>query len=92
MYTRAVMSWVADEHDSRSIPFVQQSWSQVVLSARQFPQQTNNEDCGVFTLMAAEYFARGREVNFDQESMDFFRMRIAINIKKKKLARMIFSM
>jgi sentrin-specific protease 1 len=86
MYTRAVMRWIADEHDSRSIPFDQQSWSQVVLSASQFPQQTNNEDCGVFTLMAAEYFARGRKVNFDQESMDFFRMRIAINILKKEIS------
>ena len=37
--------------------------------------------------MAAEYFARGREVNFDQESMDFFRMRIAINILKKEISK-----
>ena len=85
-YTNAVMRWIADEHDSRSIQFDQQGWSQVILSASQFPHQTNNEDCGVFTLMAAEYFARGREVNFDQESMDFFRMRIAINILKKEIS------
>ena len=83
-YTRAVMRWIEDEHDSRSILFDHKSWSQVLLSASQFPHQKNFQDCGVFTLMAAEYFARGRKVNFDEKSMDFFRMRIAINFFKKR--------
>ena len=68
-----------------NVPLNTQDWSQVVLAKYQYPQQNNNDDCGIFTLMAAECLTKGLNIDFNSGHMGFFRRRIAINILKKVL-------
>ena len=44
------------------------------------PQQLNGHDCGVFTLMFAEYSSRDATFNFQQEHMQSFRAKIVADI------------
>ena len=44
------------------------------------PQQLNGHDCGVFTLMFAEYSARGAAFNFQQKHMQSFRAKIVADV------------
>jgi sentrin-specific protease 1 len=83
-FTKNILRWVSDEHMVRhNVPLNIQDWSQVVLAKHQYPQQTNNDDCGIFTLMAAECLTKGLNIDFNSGHMGFFRRRIAINILKK---------
>ena len=44
------------------------------------PQQTNSCDCGVFTLMFADYQSRNAPFTFDQRHMEYFRIRVVADI------------
>lgn len=48
-------------------------------------QQSNLQDCGVFTLMAADYYARNAPLDFGQAEMPYFRRRIAVEIAQNQL-------
>ena len=43
---------------------------------KRIPQQHNGCDCGVFTLLFANYVGRGAPMDFNQADIDDFRVRI----------------
>jgi sentrin-specific protease 1 len=49
------------------------------------PHQRNGCDCGVFTAKFADYLSENREFNFSQDDMPYFRRRMVLEIKYKKV-------
>ena len=49
------------------------------------PQQDNGGDCGVFSLILADFTAQCRELDYSQDDMPFFRLSIALAIFRKDL-------
>ena len=43
-------------------------------------RQDNSVDCGVFTVMYAEYLSRRSAIDFTQEDMEYFRCKVAYEI------------
>jgi len=48
--------------------------------ARNVPQQKNNNDCGVFSCMIAEYITRNAPITFSQDNVVYFRKKMALEI------------
>jgi sentrin-specific protease 1 len=49
------------------------------------PLQTNGYDCGVFALCAAEYRARGANLDYKEEDMPYFRQKMALELSKGEI-------
>ncbi|XP_078703251.1 uncharacterized protein LOC144928580 [Branchiostoma floridae x Branchiostoma belcheri] len=49
------------------------------------PRQQNGSDCGVFVCRYAEYVSRGATIDFSQEDMRVWRMRMVLEILMKDL-------
>lgn len=49
------------------------------------PQQLNSCDCGVFTLMFADYQSRDANFTFDQRHMEYFRIKVIADIMGTKV-------
>ena len=52
---------------------------------KDFPEQENTADCGMFVAKAAEFFTREQPVNFTQDDMPYFRKRMIWEIIKGTL-------
>ena len=52
---------------------------------KEFPQQENTADCGMFVAKAAEFFTRDTAVNFSQADMPYFRKRMIWEIINNRL-------
>ena len=59
------------------------SWTD--LNVKGIPQQNNGSDCGVFTIMFANYVAENRPFEFTFRDMPYFRRRIALEIAAQKV-------
>ena len=44
------------------------------------PRQSNDKDCGVFMLCAAEHISRNADLNFDSIHMIYYRKKIAYEV------------
>ncbi|GAU99265.1 hypothetical protein RvY_10293 [Ramazzottius varieornatus] len=56
-----------------------------VAEEEDIPQQKNMCDCGVFMLKFADFVSRGKNIDFNQEHMPYFRRRICYEILQNKL-------
>jgi sentrin-specific protease 1 len=45
-------------------------------SMKDWPQQENTADCGMFVAKVAEFFARDAAISFGQADMPYFRKRL----------------
>ena len=52
---------------------------------KNIPQQSNGYDCGVFTLVFADYVAADKSFDFSQSQMPFYRKKITFEILNGKL-------
>lgn len=52
---------------------------------KDIPCQKNTFDCGVFTCMYAEYLTRGKEFNFEQRHMTYFRKKMLYEICESEM-------
>ncbi|GAB4818844.1 hypothetical protein N2152v2_005890 [Parachlorella kessleri] len=67
--------YVADEYKSKRNQTVDTStWDRVF--PKNIPQQQNGCDCGVFTLLFADYAGRDAPMTFTQRDIDYFRVKI----------------
>lgn len=70
-----LMAWVRDEAADKKKPFDPAEWS---MPQCDVPQQTNQDDCGVFLCKFADFLSRGwQSFTFEQKHMNYFRSRIA---------------
>lgn len=49
------------------------------------PQQTNGVDCGIFTMLCADYRSDNLPLDYNQEEMVFFRKKIAADLYRGRL-------
>lgn len=85
-YLNALMKWVIDEAKFKYAKDVHRSeWK--LIYERNCPKQRNGFDCGMFTIMCADYLTDNLELLEDprgparmQESMPHFRQKIALDI------------
>eukprot|EP00891_Asterochloris_glomerata_P005549 jgi/Astpho2/5549/e_gw1.00079.275.1_t len=78
VHAEALKQYVHDEYEDKLQRDVDTSdWEVIVPDV---PQQLNGHDCGVFTLMFAEYSSRDVAFNFQQKHMQSFRAKIVADI------------
>ena len=80
---RNLRQYVIDEAKTyKSQVLSMDDWQDVAVNA---PRQSNGSDCGVFSLMFANYLCDGLPVSFTYTDMPYFRQRIALEIKHKQI-------
>ena len=76
-------NYLAEEHQVRKNCALNLSdWT--LTHAEDIPKQIN-DDCGIFTIKFAQYFARGSQMTFKEENMRYYRKRMVWEIKQKIL-------
>ncbi len=58
-----------------------------IIQLKNIPQQNNGYDCGVFTCAYAYYAVMNKEIDFGQEQMQYFRLKIIKELMKSKIPR-----
>uniref|UniRef100_A0AAF5D9B4 Ubiquitin-like protease family profile domain-containing protein n=1 Tax=Strongyloides stercoralis TaxID=6248 RepID=A0AAF5D9B4_STRER len=80
----AIKSYIKSEAaDKLKIDINLDEWT--AFHAQDVPQQGNGFDCGVFTCMFAEYQSRGRDFEFTQNDMPFFRQKMNMIIEELEI-------
>lgn len=76
---RALATYLCDERDDKKgEPFSQDGWELDCLF--DIPRQRNENDCGVFCCMFAEFVTRNQPITFRQKDMKYFRQKMACEI------------
>jgi len=74
-------SYMAQEHkDKRGVPIPPSLKWKKVCTTDETPRQKNGSDCGVFSIMFAEFLSLDLPLEFDQSNMALFRQRIALQL------------
>lgn len=80
----ALEQYLKDESlDKKKIEFDTSNFKKEFVS--DCPRQMNGSDCGVFSCMFAEYISRGRNITFSQQHMNYFRLKMVLEIVNGKL-------
>ena len=78
IYINALMQWIIDEAVNKNItPQERGDW---MFDNSTCPKQTNNCDCGIFTIMCANYNLDNLELSYNQNDMLNFKTKLGINI------------
>ena len=80
-YKNALLQWLIDEARNKNSTFDASEWE--LKSIKDCPQQHNGYDCGVFTIMCANFLSDNLpilETSYGQRNMALFRMKIACDI------------
>ena len=81
---QTLLNYLDAEHQARKECGLNLSeWT--LTHAQGIPQQNNFDDCGLFIIKYAQYFARGSRMTFRAEDMSYYRKRMVWEIKKKIL-------
>lgn len=91
-YMKGLMRWIKDEaKDSKRatkgwprMDPKEMDW-ELVSHSNEIPQQGNSFDCGMFTLIAADFLSDDLEFSYNQGNMPFFREKICYQIFKGEL-------
>ena len=87
LYRDAMMRWVVDEAKAKKgIAINEAEWKSIAVETT--PQQFNGTDCGVFTIMAADFLSDDLPVNeqtYGQANMPYFRQKIVNDMYRGKL-------
>jgi len=83
-YLNGALRYLGDEAKKRKIVFSPGDWK-LVSSDKYTPQQENGFDCGVFTIMFADFLTDNLPLAFSGEYMPLFRKKICANIIRDSL-------
>ena len=79
-----LLEYLRQEHmDKKKIDFDTSGFE--LENVKNIPGQTQEGDCGMFTLKYAEYLSRNASITFTQEDMPHFRRRIVYEIVNNKV-------
>jgi len=71
----ALLNYIGREHMfKKRRPIDLKIWAKEMV--KDWPEQENTADCGMFVVKAAEFFSRDAPVKFSQEDMPYFRKRM----------------
>lgn len=88
-YLEAILQWLVDEARDKKGQGLDKGldkggWA-LVDRERHVPQQQNDYDCGVFSIMCADYLSDDLPLEYAQKDMDDARVKIAAAIKRGRL-------
>lgn len=90
-YLEAIMRYIKDEHQAKKgTPIDMSDWEIVSCKRNETPQQHNGYDCGVFSIMFADFLSDNLELHFSQEDISDMRLKIALAIHSGQLSYPIF--
>jgi Ulp1 family protease len=78
-YTDALFRWIQDEAVTRGLNINMEEWTTYSRS-HEIPQQGNGFDCGVFTIIAADFLSDNLPLLYSQSDMESFRLKIILRI------------
>ncbi|RKP14754.1 hypothetical protein BJ684DRAFT_8060, partial [Piptocephalis cylindrospora] len=80
----ALSDYLAEEHlEKKKEPLDMSQWR--IVFEMDCPAQMNGYDCGVFTIMAAEFLSRNAPLTYAQQDMQMLRRKIILEISEGKL-------
>ena len=85
-YTKALVKFFCDESKSRKgVEMSEQEWGVSASDRRCTPQQQNGVDCGMFSILFADYITDDLPLDFDQSQIPEFRRRVTAAIARGSL-------
>lgn len=82
-YTEGLLHWLKDEHKRcKEGQALQGDWK---LIDTDVPQQENDNDCGVFTIINADFISDDLPLEYSHKNMPFFRKKIGCDILRGSL-------
>lgn len=79
-YMKGIMDWIVEDAlDKKRVTVDPKEWVLIDM-AGMVPQQTNWSDCGVFTIVCADFLSDNLPLNYQQEHMPNFRLQIGAAI------------
>ena len=79
-YLNGALRYLGDEADRLGRGFLPDEWELVPTDLNNTPQQQNGYDCGVFTIMFADFLTHNLPLSFSQEIIQLCRKKICLNI------------
>ena len=81
----SALRYLSDEAQQSEIEFDAEEWS--LVQEAYSPQQRNGCDCGVFTIMNADFMTDNLDLTYNQQDVFFvqFRKKICANVLRGKL-------
>jgi Ulp1 family protease len=80
IYVNSLMQWIIDEFYNKYKKIINKEDWKLICKNTTCPKQGNDNDCGVFTILCANYNSDNLELTYNQDQMNDFRIRLAINI------------
>ena len=89
VYMNALLRWIEDEGIKKNIIVHKNEW-RLIDHGREFPQQDNFYDCGIFAIACADHLlddlpVTGSLTSFSKANMQFWRNKIAVDVLRGKL-------
>jgi len=83
-YMGGLIMWIIDEGKRRGEIQTEEGWS-LINRSHDIPQQGNHHDCGVFTIVCADFLTDNLLLEYSQNDMPFWRKKIGIDILRGQL-------
>lgn len=83
-YMSGLIQWIMDEGMNKHKPQREVEWK-LINQSKICPQQENDLDCGVFTIVCADYLTDDLLLQYSQNDMQFWREKIGIDILRGQL-------
>jgi sentrin-specific protease 1 len=84
-YLDAMLTWLVDEAREKKGQQLDKSQWKLIDREQNVPQQQNGYDCGVFSIMCADYVSDNLPLSYVQEDMQNNRVKIAAAIRRGHL-------
>lgn len=79
-YLEGMKQWLMDESmDKKKVPLCMQDWV-LIDGEKNIPQQKNCVDCGMFSIIGADFLSDDLSLQYGQKDMPFFRNKVAAAI------------
>lgn len=86
-YTKAIVRYLNDDSvDKRKCPIDVSEWATEAAGRGGTPQQDNGFDCGMFTVMYADFLSDDLPLAFDQSDISEFRRKAVAAILRGELS------
>ena len=83
-YLKAMKRYLEDEHRTKKGSELEGGWT-LTRTTRDTPRQTNGYDCGVFASFCAHYMSLQEQLDFSQDDIQHFRIRMMVDILNKRI-------
>ena len=83
-YLKAMKRYLEDEHRAKKGSELEGGWT-LTRTTRDTPRQTNGYDCGVFASFCAHYMSLTEQLDFSQNDIQHFRIRMMVDILNKRI-------